>query len=208
MASSFLRTASILLFSLFFILTTALPQPQPQSKDLSPRLPPGGVEGPNCIHPLVTCSGVCCSVGSTCTAAGLCRPPPPPKLGVVSVEHYTDPTGHSGLIRVLGSGFSGTADVMVQAWGPGLITDLFLKENVPGPSWSFDTGIQDCLLDGSPTAATDGDITYVFADDNAMTQYYNYQTPTKNVTVRATKDGSPCAKLRRIVEVLPAGITV
>jgi hypothetical protein len=102
------------------------------------------------------------------------------------------------MIAISGTGFKGTADVLIQVWGSSTITDVFLQTNVPGPSWYFETGVQDCTQDGQSTGATDGDVAYIWAADNYLTNLYNYVTDTPRVTVRAMATGGLCPRRLRL----------
>jgi len=181
----------------------AFAAPVTETNALEARLPPNP-DPAKCIPPMVLCDRACCGTGSKCSSNGLCAPDVP-KIGTIQVSHYTDAQGNQGMIAIHGAGFAGTADVLIQVYTSSTITDVYLNTNVPGPSWSLQTGIQDCTADGQSTGATDGNIAYVWAADNYLTNYYEREMDTPRVTIRAMANGGLCPKMRRMpIGVFPA----
>jgi len=185
------------LVALLPLLAFAFSAPVPDTNALEARLPPNPPIPSECFAPMVQCPKACCAAKSTCSGNGLCVPWVP-KIGTLTVSHYTDSEGMPGMIAITGTGFLGTADVLIQVWTSTTIIDVFIQTNVGGPDWYIKTGVQDCLQDGSATEATDGDVAYVWASDNYLTTYYDYETDTPRVPVRANPNSGYCPQLLRI----------
>jgi len=145
-------------------------------------LPPSGTNpnppAPRCLSPNIKCSsGACCPQHYTCNGGAGCSP----IAGYIEVFYYTDAKGNQGMIGVNGFNFQSTAGLAIVINGGG-IYDL---ENIAGPNWTVYTGVQDCPMDGATNGANEGGSGTVFANDDFLTNLYNYQTKSNSVAVQA-----------------------